>query len=306
MPRTYFGPFNENYSTYAYEKHANLGRFPLGSTLILPDGREYKFTLNDGTVEISGDAESCKNAVAGHTDVVATVAAIGATSVSGTMSATAAAVDIYTEGMVHVGDETGEGYSFRIKRAMTEGAAHAAATSTGTLTVNFEAGEKLQVAIDTTSDLTFTRNRYHSAMIHGSPPTALLTGISPGVCAASRFYWSQVKGYAACYVNTGNPVLAGLPVQASISVDGQIEGYKRRVRTTGTTVLFVTTGLWGCALTDQDGGAVAGLYAIASTNAIAPATYDITGAIAYNAPQIGMCVKANISTEYALIDLNIN
>jgi len=303
MPGTYFGPYNEQYSSYAHGGNANLGRYPLGHTLILPDGREYKFTLNDGTVEVAGSLYQSVAPVTGHTNVVSAAAAIGATAISGTMSATAAAVDIYSEGAVHVNDATGEGYSYRIRRAMTAGAAHAAAASTGTLTVNLAAGESVQVALDTTSELTFSRNRYHQATIHGSPPTATLTGVSPGVAAASRFYWSQTKGYAAVLCNL--TLLAGLPVQADIATDGAVENYKRRVRTTGTTVLFVTTGLWGVTLSDQDGGALAGLYAIASTNAIAPATYDISGGVAYNAPIVGMCVKANASTEFALIDLNI-
>ncbi len=305
MPGTYFGPYNEQYSTYAYEGNANLGRWPLGHTLILPDGREYKFTLNDGTVEVAGSLYQSVAPLAGHTNqAVTTAAAIGATSITSTITTTTAAVDIYAEGMVHVNDATGEGYSFRIRRAMSAGAAHASAASTATLTVNLEPGEKLQVALDTTSEVSYTRNRYHSATIHLSPPTATLVGVSPGVCAASRFYWSQVKGYAACLAS--GTLLAGLPAQADITNDGYVESAKRRVRSAGTTILFATaTSIWVKGLLDQDGTTVAGLYTMASTNALADTTYDISGGIAYNAPIVGICVKVNASTEFALIDLNI-
>ena len=306
MPGVYFGPYNEQYSDYAHGGNANLGRWPLGHTLILPDGREYKFLLNDGTVEVAGNLYQSVAALAGHTNqAVTTAAAIGATSITSTITTTVVGTDIYAEGMVHVNDVTGEGYSYRIRRAMSAGNAHASAASTATLTVNLETGEKVQVALDTTSEVTFTRNRYHATTIHLSPPTALLTGVSPGVAAANRFYWSQTKGYAAVLAEIGT-LYAGLPVQAGTTTDGAIESHKRRVKTLGTTVLFVTTGLWGIALTDSDGTAITGLFAIASTNAIAPATYDISGGVAYNSPMVGTCVKANGSTEFALVDLRIS
>src|SRR3990167_10853501 len=98
MPRTYFGPYNVKDETYAHAGNANLGRFPLGHNLILPDGREYKFTLNDGTAEIAGNLYQSVAAVANHTNVaVNAVRAIGATAISATLGATAAAVDIYAE-----------------------------------------------------------------------------------------------------------------------------------------------------------------------------------------------------------------
>ncbi len=301
MPQNYFGPWSENYKDYAHAGNANIGRWPLGHTLILPDGREYKFTLNDGTVEIAGNLYQSVAPVTNHTNVVADVVrAIGATAISATLGATAAAVDIYAEGLVHTNDATAEGYSYRIRRAMTAGAAHAAAATSSVLTVNLEPGESVQVALDTTSDVTFTRNRYHATTIHLSPPTATLTGVSPGVAAASRFYWSQTKGYAAVLCNL--TLLAGLPVQADIATNGAVESVKRRVQMSSTgSVLTAGTAL-AANLMDQD-GAVSGLFGAVSASV--STVYDITGGIANNSPQVGICVKANASTEFALIDLNI-
>ena len=302
MPGTYFGPHSEQYSDYAFQTHANLGRFPLGHILILPDGREYRFTLNDGTIEVAGNLYQSVAALAGHTNRAADVVrAIGASAMSATITTTVAAADIYTEGVAHVNNDTGEGYSYRIKRAMTAGDAHASASSVGVLTVNLAPGEVIKVALDTTSEITFTRNRYHQTTIHLGPPTALLTGVSPGVAAADRFYWSQVKGYSAVLANL--TLLAGLPVQASIDVNGAVEGVKRRLQVTSTgSVLsagYATAGI----ITDQDGSIVGGAIGIsASTTTV----LDITGGIANNSPVVGLCVKANASTEFALIDLRID
>jgi hypothetical protein len=302
MPGVFFAPFDERNQDFAAENAgANLGRFPMGHTLVLPDGRTYRFTLNDGTAEVAGNLYQSVASVANHVNVVADVArAIDSVTVSATLGATAAAIDIYAEGIVHVNDNTGEGYALRIASASPAGNAHAAAASSAVLTVNLAGGEQVQVALTTSSDVSFSRNRFHQVLIHDSPPTAGLAGVSPGVAAADRFYWSQVMGEAA--VLADGTLLAGLPVQASITTDGSVENAKRRVRTGSTAITAITED--GARLEDQDGTEVGTLastvYAIGSTT---DATYDISGPILVNAPLVGMCIKANATSEYGLIDL---
>ena len=296
MPRILFGPHGENNSTYANAGNANLGRFELGSRLILPDGRVYRLCLNDGTAEVAGNLYQSVAPVGDHTNVTADAArSIGAVIVSATLGATSAAADIYAEGAVHTNDAAGEGYFYRIRRANTAGAAHALAAASAILTVNLQASETVQVALTTASEVTFSRNRFHAALIHQSPPTAQLAGVSPGVAAADRFYWSQVGGEAA--VLAEGTLLAGLPVQAGITVNGAVENAKRRVRSGTTAVTGITDS--GALLTDQDGAEV-NIRAIGNT---VSTTYDISAGIAYNAPLVGMCIKANASSEYGLIDL---
>lgn len=301
MPGTFFGPLDERNQDYAAEDNANIGRFPLGHRLILPDGRYFRFTLNDGTVEVAGNLYQSSVPIADHTNVVVdTARAIDAIVVSATMTGTTAAVDVYAEGLVHVNATPGEGYAYRVRRANTAGAAHAAATTTGVLTVNLEAGEQVQVALTTGSNVSFTRHRFHTVVIHDSPPTAGLAGVSPGVAAADRYYWNQVGGESA--VLADGFLLAGLPVQASITVDGAVENAKRRVRTGSTAITAITDD--GARLEDQDGSEVGTLvstvYAIGST---VDATYDISGPILVNAPLVGMCIVANANAEYAVVDL---
>src|SRR3990167_3241006 len=105
MPATYFGPAGENNATYVNGGHANVGRWPLGHTLILPDGREYRFTLNDGTIEVAGNLYQGVAPVTGHTNQrVTTAAAVDATAITATITTTTAATDIYAEGIAHVND----------------------------------------------------------------------------------------------------------------------------------------------------------------------------------------------------------
>lgn len=205
MPGTYYGPFGAQFDTHAEPAGSNCGRFPLGHRLVLPDQREYRYTLNDATAEVAGnlyEGNAPDTAHGGSTGLACDVArAVGATQISATLGASAAAIDLYEEGFVHVnvGSAAGQGTGYRIRRAIAEGQGHAAVASSGVITVNLEPGESVQVAlVATTSEVGFTRNRYHRVIIHpASDPAAWLVGISPGVCAADRYYYSQVKGYAA-------------------------------------------------------------------------------------------------------------
>ena len=158
----------------------------------------------------------------------------------------------------------------------------------------------MQVALTTASDVTFTRNKGHQVLIHASPPTGNLVGVSPGVAAADRFYWSQVEGYAA--VLAQGTLLAGLPVQASTTIDGAVESVKRRLQisTTGSVLTAGTT--FRAEVVDQDGSVTALFMAVSVSTAT---VFDATGGIANNAPIVGRCVKANADTEEALIDLQL-
>lgn len=303
MPDVFFGPYSAKDDNFApvIASNANLGRVPLGSLLVLPDNREFKFTLNDGTVEIAGDLYQSVAELSDHENrAMDVVRAVGSTSLSAALTTTAAAIDIYAEGMAHINDQGGVGYAFRIKRAFVSGDAHAAAVASGVLTVNLDPDETLQVATDTASQITFTRNRYHQTLLALAPPTASISGVSPGVAAADRFYYSQTKGYAAVLVD-GN-LLAGLPVQASVGTTGSVENMKRRVRTGGTvTIVGVTAGRY--LLTDQDGNTIAGAISNITTSGT---NIDISGGVAANAPTVGQCIRTNATGEHGLVDLLIS
>ena len=295
MPRTYFGPFGSHNETHAEPAGGNTGLWGLGEYLVLPDGRTYQYALNDGTAEVAASLYQSVAAVTEHTNIAADVArAIGASTISATLGAVLAGIDIYNEGVVHINDATGEGYTHRIQRARSAGAGNAAAAASAVLTVSLAPSDTVQVALTTSTDVSFTRNRFHAVLIHASPPTALMAGVSPGVAAADRYYWSQIRGYAA--VLADGTLYAGREVQASITTDGAVESAKRRIRTSATAAGDVTAFV---LLVDSAGtNTTAALGTVAAST-----TVDITAGIAYNAPLVGDCVKANATGEQALIDL---
>jgi len=230
--------------------------------------------------------------------------AAGATQVNASITTTVAETDIYAEGIVHVNDSqanASEGYAYRIQRAFAADAAHASSDSLSVLTVNLASGENVQIAMDTSAQVSFTRNRYHAALITQGPPGAQVTGVSPGVAAADRFYWSQVKGF--CSVAQQGTMLVGKRVMPSTTINGEVESFKRRVTVNSTgSVLTAGFSIAG-VLVDQDGTDTAlGVAVSVSTTA----TVDITAGIAQNAEDIGVCIKANADNEMALVDLSIS
>lgn len=304
MPGVFFGPFNEQYRDYAFETNANFGRFPMGHTLMLPDKREYRFALNDGTVEVAGDLYQALAAVTNHSEtVVSTTPAADDVTLASTLGATLAAIDIYAEGTAHINKSAGLGYVFRIKAARAAGEAHAAVLSSGIITVNLAAGEKVQVDGDSSTEITYVRHRYHNVELTTAPPVGAPAGVSPGVAAADRFYWSQVKGAAP--VLADGTLLIGLPVMASIATAGAVENYKQRMRVSGATVAGTAAVSAFAGILDQDGTTSGFFIGVTSTTTTVGAK-DISGPISINAPIVGTCMRVNATTEIALIDLKID
>ena len=224
MPNTYYAPYGKQWETFAEPTLSNAGTRPLGALLILPDEREYRYTLANATARVAGNLYSSVALVADHANVVSTAArAIGAIVLSATLGATLAAIDIYSEGIVHTNDLTGEGYAFRIKRAIAEGQAHAAVAASGVITVNLEAGETIQVATIATTDLTFSRNRFHQAVITPTSVWSQIAGVAAGAAGADRYYYSQTKGEAA--VLADGVLIAGLSVMPSNGTAGSVEAW---------------------------------------------------------------------------------
>lgn len=216
MPRVFYGPYGTQYNTHTSQN------FDAGETLILPDGRTYRYTLNDATAEVAANLYQSALPIANHHNIAADVArAVGAVAISATLGATAAAVDLYQEGHVLTNDAAGEGYAYKIKRARSSGEAHAAVAASGVLTANLDAGESVQVALTAaTSEVSFNHNRFRVVLIHDSPPTAGLVGVAPGAAAASRWYYSQIHGPAA--VLTQGTLIIGDFCVPSATVDGAV------------------------------------------------------------------------------------
>lgn len=220
--RIHYARYGEQHQEYSTPDGGNAGRWPLGQILELPDGRQYCFGLNDGTAEVAGNLYQSALPIANHANKAADAArAIGATTVSVTVGATAAAQDLYMEGYVHTNDATGEGYAYRIRRAKAKGDAHAAMAGSDAIAVNLADGESVKVAwVASTTEATYAHNRFSKVLIHASPATAQLAGVAAIALAANKWGWYQVVGPAA--VLTQGTVVIGDFCVPSATVDGAV------------------------------------------------------------------------------------
>lgn len=196
---------------------------PLGAKMILPDGREFVHTYCNTAAGLSAGVpilQKVPEGLAGSTDnlVVASNAAIGATTVVITMPAgttVCAAVDQYAGGYLFATNDTGESYSYKIKKSST-----AAAASTATFTL--EVTDPIVVALAAgTSDVCVRENAFWGVLDRpaGTASGGIPAGVAPKAVSAGYYCWLQRKGEAnllsgGTITATGRPV-AACTVEAS-------------------------------------------------------------------------------------------
>lgn len=166
---------------------------PLGSVMVFADGRKFKYGLAEATaIATARLCQQTLNPADWDELVVPTARAIGDRTVTVTNGATTAVtVDTFADGYLNVEDDAGEGYLYTIK-------SNGAAATGAAITVNLY--EPLQVAWTTATTVNLFRNPMSHVIIHPSPATALLVGVTPRAIAASRYGWFQTWGPASVLV----------------------------------------------------------------------------------------------------------
>lgn len=180
----------------------------LGARAVSPDGRVFRYVKAGGTALVPGKLQQASAIVANHQNIaVAAAAAIGATSVTVTLGATAATANQYSGGVLIVNDATGEGHTYKIK-------SHPAAEASASLVVTLE--DAIVVALTTSSEISLIANLYSGVIVNPTTPTASPVGVAIYPVAASEFGWIQTKGIVSCLNDGGTAVgLAVAPSQAT-------------------------------------------------------------------------------------------
>mgnify|MGYP001568524978 CR=1 FL=1 len=204
FPTVIYGPEGEQFSTYTTR------RWPLGTQLRLPDGRNYRFCKAGGSALVVGNVIQTPANISTHVDLTVVSGAAGATQIVATLGATnAATLDQYAEGYAVVSVTPGAGHIYKIK-------GHAAADAAANITLDLMPGKTVEVALTTTSRLDLIYNPYDLVI---QAPATTLTGNPVGVAvtavAASAYGWIQARWLAA--VLTAGTVVIG---QLAISPTG--------------------------------------------------------------------------------------
>ena len=215
-------------------------RWPLGTKMILQDGREYRYARNGAGAATAGslfqaevpDANFDTLAVPTAT---ATAGTAGTRKVLATLPANAITKDLWKEGyaVTEAAAGAGEGYAYKIT-------GHPA--SAGSEDVTFDLATPIKHTLNTSDKLTFMSHPCDRVIIHPAPRTAQLVGVAAGAIAASSFGWFAVNGPQPCLI-VGTAVIGGGMIATGTvtgSPDGTIEAAGTAITTTAATIAQIT------------------------------------------------------------------
>lgn len=212
FPALIHGQEGEQFSTYTDK------RWPLGTKMVLQDGREFRFGKAAGTNIAVGKLCSATANGANFDELVIPAAiAAGSRTITFTNGATAIATDDFEDGYINIEDDVGEGYLYKIKSHTIDGAGSAAVTAT------LANPNGVQVALTTATTVGIMTSPYKAALIHPSPNVTALIGVTTAAITASTFGWFQVKGPGSVLID--GTVVIGDSVMASDATDGAVEAF---------------------------------------------------------------------------------
>ena len=186
----------------------------LGMLYIDEYGRKWRYCKNGGAALAAGKCVAATEGTANHVDqATVTAAAVGATTITLTVGATAVTENAYQDGFFVTNDATGEGYSYPI-------VSNTACDSSGSTIIKL--AEPLRAAIvATTSQVSLIPSPYYAVTVSSSI-NALCVGVSTMVVTAAYYFWSQTGGATAALNNSGATIAVGTQVILGTD-DGSID-----------------------------------------------------------------------------------
>lgn len=184
----------------------------LGSVGFAENGRTFRYVKAGGTALVPGKLQQGPAVVANHQNIACAVAALGATSVTVTLGATAATANQYAGGTLVINDVDGEGHTYRI-------ASHPAAGSGETLVLTLD--DPILVALTANSEACLFPNLYNGVVVNPTTPTNAPVGVAVKAITASYYGWIQTHGPVSCLNDSTTAV--GLGIAPSQAVAGAVK-----------------------------------------------------------------------------------
>ena len=205
---------------YGWEKvQTSTQKHKLGTEMVFVDGRKFRYVENGG-VNITEGLLVASEAVAGNhdEDLAVATASTGATSITVTLGATAAAKDLYAEGYLFINipilaTSASPHEMYKIKE-------HAAISSTGSGAIVLDEPDGLVTAITNgTETVGLIKSPYKDIVVAPAAIAGRFVGVTCRTLTADYFGWVQVAGIATVAMD-GTPAVGTL-VGASSNHAGQ-------------------------------------------------------------------------------------
>jgi hypothetical protein len=166
----------------------------IGSKFESQDKRVFRYAKVGASNISRGKLQLAPAPKTNHHNVAwASGGALGATTVTVTLGATAAVANEYAEGLLVVNDATGEGTSYRI-------ASHPAADASATLQLTLSDPIK-NVALVSGSEVSLVHNAYNG-VVEGTTVTRRAAGVPLVNATAGTFVWLQTGGVCPVLCDT--------------------------------------------------------------------------------------------------------
>ena len=196
-----------------YEE-SSTARYDIGEKLELADGRVFRYgytaaAINRGLL-VSQDVSA--TAIV-ESDGKLTAASAGATEVTYTDSGTvgSATLNQYAGGYLHITDDAGEGYQYRIK-------SNTAASSNA---ITFTLYDGLEVAVTTATDVAVTGSLWYNVVGATAATDYIIAGVTPMTFQANYYGWFQTAGVAT--ILSDGAVAIGANLTLSDGVTGAVQ-----------------------------------------------------------------------------------
>ena len=213
-------------------------RWPLGTRMVLQDGRQYRFGRNGAGAATAGFLFQSE-VPDGSFDTLAvpssTVNTAGNRTIRVTLPAVAIVKDLWKEGyaITEAAAGAGEGYAYKITTHPL---------SAGTEDVTFTLDSPLKHTLNVSDTVTFVKNPGADTIVHPAPRTAALYGVTAGAIAAASFGWYACRGPQPVLVVGTHVIGGGLIATGTVtgSPDGSVEASGVAITTTAATIAQIT------------------------------------------------------------------
>lgn len=219
FPNVLFGPEGAQYEApaNAIAKPAGLGRtdggrpgkYPLGTQLVLQDGRKFRFFENGGTTAVIGSVFGSAAILTTDQDMTPAAGAVGDKLITFTHGAATTVQNFFAEGFVFVTITPGFADHYKVNNHL------ALASAVAGDVVNLDIGMALRRAITTTTRVSLQAHPLSGTVIVAATIAQTPMGIPVVAIAANKFGWLQTAG--PCAVLCAGTLTIGSPAVMLLS-----------------------------------------------------------------------------------------